>query len=519
MADIRSAQIIAQVEWQDPALIKASQVIVQVEYVPLPFGEYKGNISFNLTPEAEESGHYAYDGDVTLSLVPESVYGSGNFFYGDITLSLIPEADILLALMYTGDITVTLIPEVAVIGDYGYEGVITFELIPESVYAEPRPGFDWWFGYGLVDLTFLGNNPPYYCADSYIEGTFTFDSTVFPYRRHTVVASGGVKIGGTGEVSFEVPKVLSVIATGGFAIAGNGIETFILPPCYTTTAEGGVKLSGEGELTFVELPELAVFTLVGSGGYELRGNGNLTFVDLPSTFSLIGFGGYRLSGVGICSFPEIDVELLPYEVTGSGGYKLSGTGATVYDTPDKVFSLVATGVIDLNGAGRIAWLEPEYYHVEGSGGLVLSGEGTEEEFLYYTWVFSGVDYKPSVYSNYDFNSYCTFGGKFYGANEDGIFELAGVTDEGEAIRTGLTLGPNNLGVMNRKRLRSIHLGKRNSSTVVKVTIDRESKNFSVTNGKAKITRDLMGEDVTLEIADFEELSIIEVTPVVLGLRG
>ena len=38
MADIRSSQIIAQVEYQEPDLLKVTQVIAQVEYAITPEG-------------------------------------------------------------------------------------------------------------------------------------------------------------------------------------------------------------------------------------------------------------------------------------------------------------------------------------------------------------------------------------------------------------------------------------------------------------------------------------------------
>ena len=517
MADIRSSQVVAQVEWQVPGLIKASQVIAQIEYVKPAFGEYTGNVTLSLTPAAVASSHFVYEGDVSLSLSPAAETGSGNWCSGDVTLSLTPAATTVVGFVYVGDVTLVLVSSSVVVGDYGYDGSVFIKLTPEGKYAIPIPGFDHWYGYGLVDLTFLDGNPPYYCIETEVDLSLTPEGDYSLYKEFILEASGGLKISGEGEVAFFTPSIYSVVGVGGSIIGGEGIAVFILPPIYTVVAKGGLEISGDGSLTFVEAPVDLIYTVVGSGGYDLSGRGIFTFINILPIFTLVGLGGYKLSGIGTATFE--DPEIVEYILVGSGGYKLEGEGGFVYVTPDKVFSLIGTGEILLSGAGGLAWFDPEYFSVIGSGGVVISGGGTDEEFIYFTWVFSGVDYKPSIYSGYDFNSYCTFGGKIYGANEIGIFELGGETDDGVDIHTGFVLGPHNLGVNNKKRLRSIHLGNKNIATRVRVTLDTTSKDFSVTKGKAKITRNLMGEEVTLEVADFKELSVIEVTPVVLGLRG
>lgn len=433
MADIRSAQVLAQVEWVGADI-------------------YDGAVSLTLTPSVTTVVGYSYSGAITLNLIPSAETSADYLYEGALSFSLTPTAATAMAFSYEGALSLTLLP--------GAEHEYLYEYLVE--------------------------------------------------------ASGGVEVKGEGIIAFSTPSIYTVVGTGGSVIGGEGIEVFVLPPVYTIIAEGGLKALGEGEFTFIE-SEITEYALVGSGGLDFNGQGIFAFVNILPVFTLMGLGGYKLNGVGATAFE--DPEVVEYILVGSGGYKLEGEGNFVYVTPDKIFTLVGTGELLLVGAGKIAWLDPDYFSVIGSGGVVISGEGTDEEFIYFTWVFSGVDYKPSIYSGYNFNSYCEFGGKIYGASEEGIFELSGKTDNGADIHTGFILGPHNLGVNNKKRLRSIHLGNKNIAARMRVTIDTTSKDFSVTNGKAKITRNLMGEEVTLEIADFKELSVIEVTPVVLGLRG
>ena len=446
--------------------MKSSQVVVQVAYSPPPFGEYTGNLTLTLTPAAEYNPHFSYEGDVSLTLTPAADTGTGTSYFGDLLLTLTPAAEVVVSFVYEGDLSFSLTPEAECVGDRWYEGSLTLHLEPASRYATLIPGFDHWYGYGLVDLTFLDGNPPYFCVDPELTLSLTSEAD------HST---------------------------------------------YSEVGEGGVSLSGLGVFAFEDPEEEAIFTAVGSGGVELAGRGTATFIHTPPIFTLVGSNGFTLSGIGTTA--SIDPEVSIYSIVGTGGFKLSGDGVFTFSVPDVIFSLVGTGGLALNGAGSIAWIDPSYFHVIGSGGVVLSGEGTDEDFYYLTWVFSGADYKPSVYGGYNFNSYCTFNGKTYGASEDGVFELTGTTDEGKDVHTGLVLGPHNLGVNNRKRLRSIFLGNKNRATRVKVDLDETSKVYPVTRGKVKVTRDLIGEDITLRIADFEEISVVEITPVVIGRRG
>lgn len=67
--------------------------------------------------------------------------------------------------------------------------------------------------------------------------------------------------------------------------------------------------------------------------------------------------------------------------------------------------------------------------------------------------------RPSQFINYDFNSFCKFGGKYLGANEDGIFILDSTQkDESsvsskEAIDSLYEAGPTDFGLRTEKRLR------------------------------------------------------------------
>ena len=521
MSDIRSSQVTAQVEYQEPSLLKTSQVIAQVEYtIPEP-GTYTGHITFEIIPESVTVPHFLYTGDITAALIPASDYGGATDYIGLVTVSLVPESDYLVDFTYEGDITANIIPESDIAGDYGYSGLIITTLDMSSSYRMPIIGFDWWSGYGLVDLTFLAEAPPYYVITGEIDATVTFSSPHELYREYTVVGSSGFEIDGEGDVAFEDPGIYTVTGSGGIKASGTGIVVFEEPVTYAVIGSGGVNVNGEGTVVFVDAPEIPEYTVIGSGGVEVAGLGTAVFVDVPEPYVVIGAGGYGLAGKGTVVF--VDVEDTTYTVIGAGGYELTGEGTTSFVSIDDIFTLVGSGGFEAAGAGLLAYFYPDYFSLIGSGGLVVSGEGSDEEFLYHTWVFSGIDLKPSIYSNYNFNSYGEHEGKYYGANEDGIAELTGDTDNGDEIHSGLKIGPTNLGSLLKKRLRSVYLGAYNNDAKIKVEIGRKdfltSGTFATPNGKASISRDIYGEEITLHISDFDEISIVEILPIILNTRG
>lgn len=89
---------------------------------------------------------------------------------------------------------------------------------------------------------------------------------------------------------------------------------------------------------------------------------------------------------------------------------------------------------------------------------------------------------PSQYGGFNFNSFCEFAGRQFGANEDGIFELTGNTDNGTAIYALLELIRNDLGDFHEKRLRKVYLaGELGGNLTVSLQFDEDVwKSFTVT---------------------------------------
>ena len=83
----------------------------------------------------------------------------------------------------------------------------------------------------------------------------------------------------------------------------------------------------------------------------------------------------------------------------------------------------------------------------------------------------------SQYTEYDFSSMAKFAGKYYGGNEDGLFEIeTGSDDAGVDIAASFKLFMTDFGERNLKRMRSLFLrGEADGSLKIKVTDDEDNE--------------------------------------------
>lgn len=138
--------------------------------------------------------------------------------------------------------------------------------------------------------------------------------------------------------------------------------------------------------------------------------------------------------------------------------------------------------------------------------------------VYECYVLNTPKFLPSMYSGFNFNSYCVFENRAFGANDTGIFELTGTTDAGTTIRTGAILSETDFGAANQKRFRKGYLGISGSSPVmVFETEDGARQAYNIdTKGRVTASHDLKGKKWKLSIADFDELSTIKLIPIILS---
>lgn len=138
--------------------------------------------------------------------------------------------------------------------------------------------------------------------------------------------------------------------------------------------------------------------------------------------------------------------------------------------------------------------------------------------VYECYVLNTPKFMPSMYSVFDFNSYCVFENRAFGANSVGIYELTGTTDAGATIRTGAVLSQTDFGAPNQKRFRRGYLGVSGTSPVMVLeTEDGGRQAYSIdAEGKTVFSHDQKSKKWKLAIADFDELDSIKLIPVVLS---
>ena len=137
--------------------------------------------------------------------------------------------------------------------------------------------------------------------------------------------------------------------------------------------------------------------------------------------------------------------------------------------------------------------------------------------VYECYVLNTPKFMPSMYSGFNFNSYCVFENRAFAANDDGIYELTGATDAGANISTGVIMSATDFGTPNQKRFRRGYIGISGTSPVMVLeTEDGSREAYAIdTNGKFVASHDLKSKRWKLSVANFDELDTIKLIPVIL----
>jgi hypothetical protein len=153
-------------------------------------------------------------------------------------------------------------------------------------------------------------------------------------------------------------------------------------------------------------------------------------------------------------------------------------------------------------------------------GLRLNVTITLDDEVYECFVLNTPKFYPSAYSGFNFNSYCTYQNRAFGANDTGIFELTGTTDNGTAIHAGALLHSTDFGMRNKKRFRKAYLGISGTAPVMVMEQEGgERKVYTIDDkGMVDASREIDGREWVLSVSDFDDLDSIKLIPVILA-RG
>jgi len=137
--------------------------------------------------------------------------------------------------------------------------------------------------------------------------------------------------------------------------------------------------------------------------------------------------------------------------------------------------------------------------------------------VYECYVLNTPKFHPSMYSGFNFNSYCVFEGRAFGANDTGIYELTGDTDAGSTIHSGVVLSKTDFGSPNQKRFRKGYIGVSGTSPVMVFETESGKREvYSIdTQGKVTASSELKSKKWTLSIADFDTLDTVKLLPIIL----
>lgn len=558
MDAIHIGQVNATVEYTPGSpQIRVGFVGVQVEYAPTPPGQftYNGNVTAIVSPSSDRDWEGVYSGNVNIVVGCAGTYswndGNDYTYIGNVTCINTPSSTIIRGLAYVGSVY-------CYVGTDGetssttrvYVGNVTAVVNAAGNYSTPIPGWDKYFGYGLVEVGDLDEPPPFWCVeegdDNQIVANVNLEANYSFYAETDIVMSGGAELGGDlGLVDID-PSAYQVFTSGGLVLSGLLPVSHIEPAATAITLTGGAEIGGELAFSFVGVDDIPFTHKETRGGVVVGGTLTPITVD-PSSFVLdvtLGLSGELRAGESrrapVTFYTPTAEQSGVIEHNTAGGVLLGGTGSPVWgDTPVYEEGPItrSTGDVIIGGACLIAWEVPVTIALELSGGMVLDGladtvaidvvyggaegESTQlTESVFETWVLNGPNFEPSIYSGFRFNSYARYGNKYYAAGEDGIYLLDGDDDDGLPIKPGVRLGPMNFNTTSDKRIRSIHMQGAGEPEVRISGENTGAESFHSLDERRRISscRTVQDEAITVEIVNFEELSQIEITPVVLLKR-
>ena len=179
---------------------------------------------------------------------------------------------------------------------------------------------------------------------------------------------------------------------------------------------------------------------------------------------------------------------------------------------NQINKLIEESLVGTDAVSNLAVLYSSLIEAINLGEIVdLDGE------VYECWVLNTPEFMPSVYSGFNFNSYCVFENRAYAANSTGIFELTGTTDNGSTINTGVIFSETSFGLPNRKRMMKAVLGVTGTTPMLVLeTEDGTRKVFEADDdGEINGSRDVVGRRWKLSTLNFDTLDFIKIMPVVL----
>jgi hypothetical protein len=150
-------------------------------------------------------------------------------------------------------------------------------------------------------------------------------------------------------------------------------------------------------------------------------------------------------------------------------------------------------------------------------GIALNIEVELNGEIWECYVLNTPKMYPSVYSGFDFNSYCVFNGRSYGCRGDGVYELTGDTDNGSDIHSGVQLPMTKFDMPHQKRFRKAYVVASGAAPLMIMEAeDGTKKVYSIDSEGEVDTSRTKSRKWKLTITDFESLDAMRLIPIVLS---
>mgnify|MGYP001058947349 CR=1 FL=1 len=530
---ITVSQVCAQVEYQDPPKLNVFQYIAQVEYVPTPPGQF--NVDVSVSVELSPSGtittiEFSKDADASVALDPAgttTIFQAAGEFVTDIevNIDLSPNPVSIWDRVCSPAVNIALLADVDVFIPVRFVNAdCTVELLPGAVSRMPTPGWDPESGYGVVDFSWLEEDPPFYVLFGNI--SLVVDPTasqVYLYAEDQYAINPALKVGGRATVTHIQPGEFLVETRGGLAVGGEPMVEWSDIPVVEHTARVEILLGGSSPAQYVT-PSLRDSEVVTRGGVRLAGSASPVYLspqDIITEYTTTVSAKVGPVQVPLVEFvePELDVDLL--ELTTQVALEVGGAPLVDYpELPADFEHETKFGKLRVGGACGVLWDYPEIFDHVAVGGILLAGQGEEaEEFFYYTVALHGYTFEPSIYSNFRFNSYAVHRGRVLAARDDGIYVLEGTDDDGQPIHPGVRIGPTSFGLDNYKRLRRLHIGDCGEAEVRVAGVTRGVEGYYRKHrGRYEVGREVEDKVFIVEISDFARLNQTQFDLIVLVNR-
>lgn len=272
--------------------------------------------------------------------------------------------------------------------------------------------------------------------------------------------------GNTGdEIDLDIPGLeLEGTALNGSVAAGDvvlptlqvdaitGLPISITLPVYQVEGTGLTGQTAEGKL------ELECLAVTGTGSTPLDATGDLV---LPALLPR-GTGVGENIVTGTITVPLVEVSGNIY-----GGLLATGDitlPALVVTSEDATVSTEATGALTLPLLSVYAEI-PEVV-------VVVEADGASANLLGFALVMNLENEGVTEYSNFPFNSFACFNGRYLAANSSGIYELTGDNDAGDDIDAVFRTPQEDANAPYLKRPEDVYIGaKSDDDLAVSVLVD------------------------------------------------